>query len=816
MKISYNWLKEYIGIEMQPQDLSKVLTSIGLEVESAEDFESVRGGLRGVVIGEVITCERHPNADKLSVTTVNVGGPQLLHVVCGASNVRAGLKVPIATIGTTIYSGAEPFIIKQAKIRGELSEGMLCGQDELGLGTDHSGIMELEASCIPGTLASDYFGITSDTVFEIGLTPNRIDSASHYGVARDLSAYFRDQKNIVLHKPEINKFSIDSKIASFKVFVENTEACPRYSGISISGIKVKESPDWLKKRLLAIGMNPINNVVDVTNFILHEIGQPLHAFDASKIKDHTIIVKNAEEGLVFKTLDGIEHNLKASDLIIADSSQPLALAGILGGLNSGISDSTTELFLESAYFNPVNVRRTAKRLGLSTDSSFRFERGTDPAMPLFALKRAAALIREVAGGKIVSDVIDVYPVEIKEAVFTVSLSYIKMLIGKEIPSDTIKQILQALEIVILKEQEDVLEISVPAYRVDVKRPADIVEEILRIYGYNNVEISSKINASITYSEKPDHVKLRNKISDILSSNGFNEIMCNSLTRYEHYDLLDEEAKDRVVKILNPLSNDLNAIRNEMVFGFLETVIHNINRQNSDLRIYEFGNVYKLHEGKDNKSLSKYVEVPVIGMLVTGNKTDANWIAKDETADFFHLKGFLENIFGKLGISVLSYCIEEHSNAIFAQSLKYTIGKNILAEVGVLQSKLVQAFDIKQSVYYAEIHWAILLELVSKVNIQYKELPRFPEVHRDLALLLDSRVSFGKIKDLAFKSEKSLLRSVNLFDVFENEEKLGKGKKSYAVNFVLQDAEKTLTDEKVDKIMNNLIKVYEKELNAQIR
>lgn len=815
MKISYNWLKNYIKTDLSVDEVSTILTDTGLEVEGLEQFESVKGGLEGLVIGQVTSCEKHPNADTLSVTTVNIGTENELPIVCGAPNVAEGQKVVVATVGTTLYSGNENFKIKKAKMRGEPSEGMICAEDEIGLGTSHDGIMVLDDSAKIGMPAKEYFNIETDTVFEIGLTPNRIDGASHIGTARDLAAFLSLTEKTELTKPSVDAFKVDNNNLPIEIIVENTEACPRYTGVTISNVKVKPSPEWLQNRLKAIGLNPINNLVDISNFVLHETGQPLHFFDADKIEGNKVIIKTLAEGTPFVTLDETERKLSANDLMICDENKGMCIAGVFGGITSGVSENTKNIFIESAHFNSVFVRKTAKRHDLHTDASFRFERGSDPNITVYALKRASLLIKEIAGGEISSNIVDVYPEPVADYKVDLTFRNLKRLIGKEIEKEKVKNILESLDIKIIEEDNDKLSLEIPTYRVDVRREVDVIEEILRIYGYNNIEISEHVNSSLSYSPKPDKEKIQNTISDILSANAYNEIMCNSLTKADYYNNLESFKPTNLVKILNPLSNDLNVMRQTLLFGGLESVIYNQNRKNADLKLYEFGNCYYLKDTDSENPLKKYDEEQHLALFITGNKTEENWISKEEATSFFLLKSYVENILEKLGFNLNQIESEEVSSDIFTEGLSYQYNKNQIVNFGILNKKVLKPFDIDTKVYFAEFSWDTVLKLSVRNNIRYTEISKYPEVRRDLALLLDKEVRFAKIKELAFKAERKLLKKVSLFDVFEGE-KLGANKKSYAVSFILQDENKTLTDKQIDKITNNFIRIFEKELGAQIR
>jgi phenylalanyl-tRNA synthetase beta chain len=818
MKISYNWIKDYLKIDLDTHKLSEILTGIGLEVEGMEEWESVRGGLKGVVIGEVLTCKKHPDADKLSVTTINTGDSEPLKIVCGAPNIAAGQKVPVALEGTVIFKGDQTMEIRKSKIRGEISEGMICAEDELGLGTGHEGIMILDSNTKPGTPASEYFGIIHDTIYEIGLTPNRIDSGSHFGVARDLSAYLNlntgNGYKAVL--PSVDGFKPDSYNIKFDVIVENKVDCPRYSGISISDVKIAESPDWLKARLRAIGLNPISNVVDITNFVQHEIGQPLHAFDADKITGQKVIIRNLPDKTTFVTLDEVERKLSDRDLMICNTKEGMCIAGVFGGAKSGVTSSTKNIFLESAHFNPVSIRKTSKRHGLQTDASFRFERGTDPNITVWALKRAAMLMKEIAGGKITSDLIDVYPEKIENARVEVSYKNIERLIGKKIEKDKIRKILNLLDIIIRKEEGDALSLEIPAYRVDVKLEADVIEEILRIYGYNNIEISEHVNSTLTYFEKPDKENVINIVSDLLSSNGFAEIMCNSLNPASWYEQGGDFNTKQLVRLANPLSSDLNVMRQSLLFGGLNSVLWNINRQCYDLKFYEFGNCYfRTNSGSSLPVVDDYNERSSLDLYITGKTGRESWNHKSNATDFFHIKSATEMVLSRLGIDASILSNDESTKKYFAESVTYTFNNKIVAETGKISKTYLTKFDIGQDVFYSHLDWDFILTIIKNNTISYRELPRFPSVRRDLAMLLDKNIKFGQIKEIAFRTEKNILQEVGLFDVYESEN-LGTNKKSYAVSFILRDNMRTMTDKNIEKTMNNLIKAFENELGARIR
>jgi phenylalanyl-tRNA synthetase beta chain len=818
MKISYNWIKDYLKIDLEPARVAEILTAIGLEIEGMDEWVSVKGGLEGVVIGEVLTCKKHPDADKLSVTTVDVGGSQPLQIVCGAPNVAAGQKVPVATVGTVVFKGDESMEIKKSKIRGELSEGMICAEDELGLGNKHEGIMVLDKNAKPGTPASNYFKIEKDHVFEIGLTPNRIDSGSHFGVARDLAAYLNLNTGIKSKAvlPSIAEFKPDNNDNHYEVIIDNPTDCPRYTGITISGVTIKESPDWLKNKLRAVGLNPINNVVDITNFVQYEIGQPLHSFDADKIEGKKVIIRNLPDKSKFTTLDNIERTLSSHDLMICNQKEGMCIAGVFGGIKSGITASTKNIFLESAYFNPVTIRKTSKRHGLQTDASFRFERGADPNITTWAIKRAIMLIKELAGGKISSDVVDVYPNPIKNAAVDINYNNINRLIGKKIEPDTVKKILSLLEIEVTHEDGADLSLTIPLYRVDVKVEADVIEDILRIYGYNNVEVNMHVNSTLSYPEKPNKEKIVNIVSDLLSANGFSEIMCNSLCPSAWYEQNDDFDKDQLVILANPLSSDLNAMRQTLLFGGLSTIIWNINRQNPDLKLYEFGNCY-FYNKSDHPypTVDDYTEKTSLDLFISGNRGRQSWNSKTNPSDFFNIKSSVEMILSRLGVNPENLKTDETNKKYYAESLSYLINNKSVAEAGRISKSYLSKFDIGQDVYWGHIEWDLLLKMIKNHSIAFHELPKYPSVKRDLALLIDRGTKFAQIRDIAFRTEKNNLHDINLFDVYENDS-LGKNKKSYAVSFILRDDLKTMTDKNIDKIMNSLIKAFENELNAQIR
>lgn len=798
MKISHNWLRQFIKTDKTPEELSLILTNIGLEVESLEMIRTIPGGLEGLVVGYVKECVQHPNADRLRITKVDVGAGEDLNIVCGAANVAAGQKVIVATIGTTVHPvSGEPFQIKESKIRGEVSQGMICAEDEIGLGTSHEGILVLPADVPPGLKAKEYFNIEDDHLFEIGLTPNRADAASHLGVARDLAGYLKTR----ISMPDLSGFKTDNHDLTIPVLVENEQACPRYSGLTITGVEVKESPDWLKGRLQVIGVRPINNIVDITNYVLHELGQPLHAFDADAIKGGKVIVRNAKEGETFTTLDGVERKLSSEDLMIADAGFSMCIAGVFGGAASGVKESTKNIFLESAYFNPVSVRKTSKRHGLKTDASFRFERGTDPEITVTALKRAALLISELAGGKISSEISDFYPSPVKN--FNVALGYknTDRLIGKIIPRDEIKAILTGLGIKILKETNEGLELEVPTYKVDVTREVDVIEEILRIYGYNNIEIPAQIKASLNYSPKPDKELVQHKIADMLTSNGFDEILSNSLTKSAY-----AEKPEEVVRILNPLSSDLDAMRQSLLYSGLEAIAYNQNRRRPDLKLYEFGKTYHLIDGK-------YKENQCLSILLTGEKEAEQWNHKSGPVGFYTMKAVVDAIIKRLNIQGLA--TEDASDKDFSYSLNYRKGEKILVEFGSVSKQLLKKLDIEKEVFFASFNWDLVLKAIRNNSITYREVSKFPSVRRDLSMLVGKAVSFGQLKLIAKSIKQNILKDINVFDVYEGN-KLSEGKKSYALSFIFQDEEKTLTDKQIDDIMQKLIVNFEKEAGAEIR
>ncbi len=802
MNISYNWLKDYLNFDLTVDKTSEILTDIGLEVEGVNQFETVKGGLKGVVIGEVKELNPHPNADRLQLTKIDVGGERLLDIVCGAPNVALGQKVVVATVGCTLYPDEEGFKIKKSKIRGEVSEGMLCSESELGLGASHDGIMVLDNTAEVGASAAAYFKLESDTVFEIGLTPNRADATSHYGVARDLAAYLSQKQEVVLKKGEYIELKKEIDSVAIEVEVEDPEACPRYSGICIGNLTVKDSPDWLKNRLKAIGLNPINNVVDITNYVLHETGQPLHAFDVAKIKGGKIKVKKLSKATSFITLDEVERKLTSEDLMICNAEEPMCIAGVFGGISSGVTSKTKAIFLESAYFDSVSIRKTAKHHALNTDASFRYERGADPNITIFALKRAAYLLKEIAGGKISSELFDYYPNKIKD--FEVDFNYENcyQLIGQKISKEEIKQILQGLEIKILEETSTGLKLKIPAYRVDVNREVDVIEELLRIYGYNRIELPEQLRVAMIPNPKKDATKIENKVADYLSSNGFAEILNNSLTNPGYY----AEQED-LVNMLNPLSKDTEVMRKSMVYGGLEAAAYNINRKRSNLKLYEFGKVYK-------KSGNNFIERQQLALWISGQKKEESWQNNNEKVDFFDLKYFVYNVLERLGFG--NYKISTVKEAgVFDYAIELKKKKRLIGKLGKLSTKTLKQLDVKQEVFYAEIDWTSILELINVAAVEYKQVAKFPAIRRDLALLINEEITFQQIEDLARKTINKWLKSIHLFDVYEGI-RLPEGKKSYAVSFVFQDESKTLTDKQIDKIMEKLITRLQEDLNAELR
>tara|TARA_B110000027_G_scaffold20315_1_gene21425 strand:+ start:9663 stop:12089 length:2427 start_codon:yes stop_codon:yes gene_type:complete len=808
MKISYNWLKQFIKIDWSAEKTSELLTDLGLEVEGIDVFQSIKGALKGIVVGHVLTCEQHPNADRLKITTIDVGEKLPLNIVCGAPNVAKGQKVAVAKIGTTLYNNeGEVWTIKKGKIRGEESHGMLCAEDEIGLGKSHDGIMILEAALEIGTALADHYNFEDDLVYEIGLTPNRSDAMSHYGVARDLMAGLSQHGiNTKLISPSVSGFHIDNRGLKIDINVDDKIKAPRYCGLTISNIVVKDSPQWLQNRLKSIGLSPINNIVDSTNYVLHDLGQPLHAFDADKITGKKINIKTVKSGTKFITLDGVERSLHEEDLMICDQDKPLCIAGVFGGENSGVTQSTSSIFLESAYFNPISIRKTAKRHALNTDASFRFERGIDPNITKYALKRAALLITEIAGGKITSDLIDEYPNKIEDSQVFLSFDKTYKLIGQEIPKETIKSILSALEIKVNNITETGLGLTIPAYRNDVQREVDVIEEILRVYGYNNIGITNKLNASISNTSKFENHKIENIVANQLVGQGFYEIMTNSLTTDKYNSISEQLDPDNNVKILNPLSTDLSIMRQSLIFSGLETLAFNINRQQSDLKLFEFGKTY--HDFDDQKE-----EFNHLSILITGNKTEKRWNSKKTEVGYFYLKGLVTGIFDRLGIKKFKSL--PLSNDIFSEGQQLSVGKHSLVEFGSLKTNALNNFGISQNVFCANFNWNNLLKVINQNTIKFKDISKYPEVKRDLSLLIDEDITFEKLYKLAKQSENNYLKDINLFDVYRGD-KLENGKKSYSISFTLQDNKQTLKDSQIDKIMSKIQKRFESELGAELR
>ena len=821
MEISFNWLKKYINIDdLSAEDVASILTDIGLEVEDFRKIETIKGGLNGVVVGYVATCEEHPDSDHLHITTVDVGAEEKLQIVCGAPNCRQGLKVLCATVGSVLYpnGGDEEFKIKRSKIRGIESLGMLCAEDELGIGSDHAGIMELPEDAPVGMPAREYLNVKDDYLIGIGLTPNRVDAASHIGVARDLAAYLRSQgKDVKVTLPSVEDFKVDNHDLTFEVVVENTAAAPRYAGLTVTDCKIAPSPEWMQNELRAAGINPKNNLVDITNYVLFELGQPLHAFDADKVEGKKVVVKNCDEGTPFVTLDGVERKLSKEDLMICSAERPMCIGGVFGGLDSGVSETTTNVFLESAYFNPVSIRKSAKRHGLNTDASFRFERGIDPNIQVYALKRAALLMKELAGGKISSEIIDINPTPAQDFVFDISLDRVNMIIGKEIPETTVRTILEALDVKITAENGRTLTVAVPPYRVDVQREADLIEDILRIYGYNNVEIPQQVRSTLSYAPRPDKNKLINIAADHLAATGFTEIMSNSLTKASYYEGLSSYKAENCVKIMNPLSADLNVMRQTLLFNTLEAIELNVNHRNADLKLFELGNCYFYDEtsADEQAPLSKYTEKYRIALAVTGQDAAPSWNVKASQASFYTLRAAVEKLLRRFGIDIYSLRSESLDSDLYADAVALMQGNKKMAEMGVVSPALMRKFDLKQPVYFAEIDFELIVRSAKKQRIAVEELSKFPEVKRDLALLVDKSVTFSELRQIAFATEKKLLKRVTLFDVYEGD-KLPEGKKSYALGFTLEDKTQTLNDKVIEKTMANLQRQLEARAGAQVR
>lgn len=835
MNISYNWLKEYVDFDLTAQAVADALTSEGLEVGCVEEVQPVKGGLQGLVIGEVLTCVPHPNSDHMHVCTVNLGEGEPVQIVCGAPNVAAGQKVVVATLGCKLYDGDECFTIKKSKLRGVESNGMICAEDEIGIGTDHNGIIVLPDTAVPGTPAADYYNLKSDYLIEVDITPNRADACSHYGVARDLYAWLvQNGYKTALHRPGCEKFAVDNHELEIGVEIENTEACPRYAAVTVRNCEVKESPEWLQDKLRIIGLRPINNIVDITNYIMFAYGQPLHCFDVDMIKGRKVVVKTMPEGTPFVTLDGVEHKLSERDLAICNAEEPMCIAGVFGGKGSGTYETTHDVLLESAYFNPTWIRKSARRHGLNTDASFRFERGIDPNGTIYALKQAAILCKELAGGEIAMEIKDVYPNPIQDFVVDLQYEYAYKLMGKEIGAETVKSIVTSLEMKILEETQDGLKLQVPAYRVDVQRPCDVVEDILRVYGYNNVEIPSSVKSTLNVKGDADRShKLQNLVAEQLVGCGFNEILNNSLNRAAYYDGLESYPVQNLVRLMNPLSSDLNAMRQTLLFGGLECIAHNANRKNADLKFFEFGNCYYFHEEKKcpdiipgvsssrdpeviKHVLDAYSEDYHLGLWVTGKRVSGSWIHAAEDSNFYELKAYVLNILSRLGVSFGALVFAPSSSDIYSKGIEIrNRGGKVLAMLGIVSRKIQKALDVDNEVYYADLNWKQLMKAIRNNKVSYTEISKYPAVSRDLALLLDKNIEFAEIEKVAYATEKKLLKEVKLFDVYEGKN-LEAGKKSYAVNFLLQDETKTLNDKQIDAIMNKLIANLQAQLGAKLR
>ena len=820
MNISYKWLKEYVDFDLTAQQVADALTSTGLEVDALEEVQSIKGGLKGLYVGKVLTCEAHPNSDHLHVTTVDLGKGEPSQIVCGAPNVAAGQKVIVADLGCVLYDGDKEFVIKKSKLRGVESNGMICAEDEIGVGTSHDGIIVLPEDAVVGTPAAEYYNLESDWLIEVDITANRADGLSHWGVARDLYAWLKSNGyETKMHRPDCSKFTVDNHDLPIEVKIENTEACKRYACVSVSDCEVKESPDWLKNKLNTIGLRPINNIVDITNYVMMAYGQPLHTFDADMVKGHQIVVKTMPEGTPFQTLDGEEHKLSDRDLAICNAEDPMCIAGVFGGKGSGTYETTKNVVLESAYFHPTWIRKSARRHGLSTDASFRFERGVDPNGTIYALQQAAILCKELAGGKVSMEIVDVYPEKMENAVVDLSYQYVHGLVGKEIPTDKIKAICESLEMKVLEETAEGLKLEIPAYRVDVTRPCDVVEDILRIYGYNNVEIPTQLKGSLVIKGDEDQKhKLANIVSEQLVGEGFNEILNNSLTKGAYYEGRNAYAAENCVKIMNPLSTDLNVMRQTLLFGGLESVQHNVNRKRANLRFFEFGNVYTFDPEKANLDdpMQAYKEQYHAALWITGKRVEGSWAHTNEESSFYELSAYVENILRRIGVKPGMIVRKKSENDIFSAGLTIeNRGGKKLIEMGIITKKLLKQFGLDAPVFYAELNWTALMKVIKKNEVLYTEVPKFPAVSRDLALLVDNGVEFAQIEQIARATEKKLLKKVELFDVYEGD-KLPAGKKSYAVNFILQDEEKTMGDKQIEAIMNKLIAQLKKQLNAELR
>ena len=820
MNISYKWLKEYVDFDLTAQQVADALTSTGLEVDALEEVQSIKGGLKGLYVGKVLTCEAHPNSDHLHVTTVDLGKGEPSQIVCGAPNVAAGQKVIVADLGCVLYDGDKEFVIKKSKLRGVESNGMICAEDEIGIGNDHAGIIVLPEDAVVGTPAAEYYHLESDWLIEVDITANRADGLSHWGVARDLYAWLKSNGyETKMHRPDCSKFTVDNHDLPIEVKIENTEACKRYACVSVSDCEVKESPEWLKNKLNTIGLRPINNIVDITNYVMMAYGQPLHCFDADMVKGHQIVVKTMPEGTPFQTLDGEEHKLSDRDLAICNAEEPMCIAGVFGGKGSGTYETTKNVVLESAYFHPTWIRKSARRHGLSTDASFRFERGVDPNGTIYALQQAAILCKELAGGKVSMEIVDVYPEKMENAVVDLQYSYVHGLVGKEIPTDKIKAICESLEMKVLEETAEGLKLEIPAYRVDVTRPCDVVEDILRIYGYNNVEIPTQLKSSLVIKGDEDQKhKLANLVSEQLVGEGFNEILNNSLTKGAYYEGHNAYAAENCVKIMNPLSTDLNVMRQTLLFGGLESVQHNVNRKRSNLRFFEFGNVYTFDPEKANLDdpMQAYKEQYHAALWITGKRVEGSWAHANEESSFYELSAYVENILRRIGVKPGMIVRKKSENDIFSAGLTIeNRGGKKLIEMGIITKKLLKQFGLDAPVFYAELNWTALMKVIKKNEVLYTEVPKFPAVSRDLALLVDNSIEFAQIEQIARATEKKLLKKVELFDVYEGD-KLPAGKKSYAVNFILQDEEKTMGDKQIEAIMNKLIAQLKKQLNAELR
>ena len=820
MNISYKWLKEYVDFDLSPEEVCAALTSTGLEVDALEEVQTIKGGLKGLYVGKVLTCEQHPNSDHLHITTVDLGKGEPQQIVCGAPNVAAGQKVIVADLGCVLYDGDKEFVIKKSKLRGVESNGMICAEDEIGVGTSHDGIIVLPEDAPVGQPAAEYYNLESDWLIEVDITANRADALSHYGVARDLNAWLvSNGKPSTLHRPDCKDFHVDDNSLPIGVTIENTEACKRYACVSLTGVEVKESPEWLKDKLNIIGLRPINNIVDITNYVMMAYGQPLHCFDADMVTGRHIIVKDKNEGKKFITLDGVEHTLGEHDLAICNAEEPMCIAGVFGGKGSGTYETTKNVVLESAYFHPTWIRKSARRHGLSTDASFRFERGIDPEGTIYALKQAAILCQQLAGGKVSMEIRDEYPTPMTPAKVSLSYDYVDSLIGKKIGKETIKSIVTSLEMTIDSETESGLELTVPAYRVDVQRPCDVVEDILRIYGYNNVEIPTQLKSSLVIKGDEDKkYKMLNLVSEQLVGAGFREILCNSLTKAAYYDGLASVPTESLVNIINPLSSDLNVMRGTMLFGGLESIVRNANRKYPNLRFFEVGNCYSYNKEKheDENPLRAYTEENHLALWMTGKRIEGSWIHADENTSFYELRANVDNIFARVGLTPQMTVVEHSDSDLFASALKVmTRGGKVICEMGIVSRAIQKRFGIQNEVFYADINWAQLCKAVKKHAVHYEEVSKFPAVSRDLSLLIDTKTEFAEIERIARNTEKKLLKSVELFDVYEAKN-LPEGKKSYAVNFILQDPDKTLNDKAIDAIMNKLINNIKKQLGAELR